>query len=368
MACHMQESTKYVETEINYAGMNPSKNALVVIDVQNAFCDGSLSVLCQHTNENKKKCIDKMVNNIKNLVKSDKYDYIIYTQDAHPSGHISFASTHKKQPFEITKLSYGHQVLWPDHCVTNGEDKDEHGKMGIDFHPTIEKLIEKEFLSGEIGCVQLASSQYYSVITQCKKENKILPKMFTSSSYINLPLIMEKTNGQDKRSFIIWKGQDMYVDSYSAFKNAANVDTGLHKFLMEKGVKNISVCGLARDYCVWWSAVDASKYVDVNGQKIFNVEFIWNVSLPVETPWHIAKNYPDYKPNKESRKKHLRELVKYDNLCKVYSDLLDIDGENIEKNKWANIYLRSYGINVVTIDKTNGGMKKYFNELVSHFI
>jgi nicotinamidase/pyrazinamidase len=121
---------------------------------------------------------------------------VVLTQDWHTPGHISFASSHSgKKPFEAIKLPYGNQILWPDHCV-QGTDGAAINK-GID-----------------IPHAQL----------------------------------------------IIRKGYNPKVDSYSAFIEAdGKLKTGLDGYLKQRGIKTVFVVGLATDFCVAWSAMDARK-------------------------------------------------------------------------------------------------------------
>jgi nicotinamidase/pyrazinamidase len=119
---------------------------------------------------------------------------VVLTQDWHPAGHASFASVHPgKKPFDTIAMPYGEQVLWPDHCVQGGPGAALHKDIAID--------------------------------------HAIL---------------------------IIRKGYNSGVDSYSAFTEAdRETSTGLAGFLREKGVERVFACGLATDYCVGWSALDA---------------------------------------------------------------------------------------------------------------
>ena len=120
----------------------------------------------------------------------------IFTQDWHPKDHLSFASAHPgRQPFETVEMPYGPQVLWPDHCV--------QGTEGADFHPDL-----------------------------------------------------DTTPGQ----LILRKGWRREIDSYSAFfENDRQTVTGLHGWLQEHGVKALTIVGLATDFCVHYSAVDAAR-------------------------------------------------------------------------------------------------------------
>lgn len=161
------------------------KNALLIIDVQNDFCPGgSLAV------ENG----DAIIPFINNAIDGKYYDLVIASQDWHPAGHGSFASSHPgKSPFEMGELSGAPQMMWPDHCVQES--------FGAEFHADLR-------ISG-IEYVQR-------------------------------------------------KGTDPNVDSYSAFKdNAADKVTGLADYLRQKQITELDVCGLATDYCVKFSALDA---------------------------------------------------------------------------------------------------------------
>ncbi|MCB0689513.1 MAG: bifunctional nicotinamidase/pyrazinamidase [Saprospiraceae bacterium] len=122
------------------------------------------------------------------------FETIIASQDWHPADHGSFASNHKgKKPFEKTLLNGLDQVLWPDHCV--------QGSAGAEFHPD---------------------------------------------------LVLNKINA------IIRKGMDPEIDSYSAFfDNGHRKQTGLAGLLFDLGIKDLFFCGLAADYCVYYSIKDA---------------------------------------------------------------------------------------------------------------
>lgn len=124
-----------------------------------------------------------------------RYEQVVVTQDWHPKGHASFASAHpKREPFDTIDMPYGTQVLWPDHCV--------QGTAGAELHPDL-----------EVTSAQL----------------------------------------------IIRKGWHQGVDSYSAFREAdRETFTGLTGYLRERGVEEVHVVGLATDYCVAWTALDAA--------------------------------------------------------------------------------------------------------------
>ncbi|WP_027611981.1 bifunctional nicotinamidase/pyrazinamidase [Pseudomonas sp. URIL14HWK12:I6] len=122
------------------------------------------------------------------------FKQVVIAQDWHPSGHASFASSHPgHQPYEVIQLPYGEQVLWPEHCV--------QGTAGAEFHPEL-----------------------------------------------NLP----------QAQLIIRKGCNPDIDSYSAFLEAdRRTTTGLAGYLKERGIDTVYMVGLALDFCVMFSALDA---------------------------------------------------------------------------------------------------------------
>ncbi|QGW80237.1 bifunctional nicotinamidase/pyrazinamidase [Variovorax paradoxus] len=161
------------------------KSALIVIDVQNCFVDGGTLPV---------KGGAEVVPVINKLAES--FENIVVTQDWHTQGHASFASAHAGQkPFSSIKLSYGTQVLWPDHCVQGTDDAALHKDLKL---PTAQVIIRKGFHKG--------------------------------------------------------------VDSYSAFEEAdRKTATGLGGYLKQRGIKTVYVAGLATDFCVAWTALDARK-------------------------------------------------------------------------------------------------------------
>lgn len=162
-----------------------AQSALIVVDVQNCFVTGG--TLPVNGGE-------QVVPVINGLAKA--FENVVVTQDWHTPGHASFASAHAgKKPFETTKLSYGTQVLWPDHCVQGTQDAALHKDL-------------------------------------------------------DLP----------RAQLIIRKGFHDHVDSYSAFVEAdGKTKTGLGAYLKERGIKRVFVTGLATDFCVAWTAMDARK-------------------------------------------------------------------------------------------------------------
>lgn len=163
--------------------MSGSDAALVVIDVQNDFCPGGALAVPDG---------DAVVPAINRLV--PRFGRVVLTQDWHPPGHLSFASSHPgRRPFETVTLDYGDQVLWPDHCV--------QGTEGAAFHPGL------------------------------------------------------ATAGA---ALIVRKGMNSKVDSYSSFyENDRRTETGLAGYLKGLNVRRLYFCGLATDFCVLYSALDA---------------------------------------------------------------------------------------------------------------
>ncbi|MEM7721632.1 MAG: bifunctional nicotinamidase/pyrazinamidase [Pseudomonadota bacterium] len=126
----------------------------------------------------------------------EEFAAVILTQDWHPAGHSSFASEHPgKAPMEMTQMPYGPQVLWPDHCV--------QGSQGAEFHADL---------------------------------------------------------NVNRADLIIRKGYRRAIDSYSAFfENDKATPTGLEGYLKTRGLTTLTMVGLATDFCVNFSAVDAAK-------------------------------------------------------------------------------------------------------------
>jgi len=160
-------------------------SALIVVDVQNCFVPGGTLPVAKG---------DEVVPVINRL--GQAFSNVVVTQDWHTPAHASFASAHTgKKPFEMTKLAYGQQVLWPDHCVQGTEDAALHKDL------------------------KLAHAQ-----------------------------------------MVLRKGFNKGVDSYSAFEEAdRKTPTGLAGYLKQRGIKSVFVTGLATDFCVAWTAMDARR-------------------------------------------------------------------------------------------------------------
>lgn len=297
------------------------KSALLIIDVQNDFLPGGALAVMQGTPDHGVSRCEMMINSINELIKSDVFDMYVFTQDAHPPGHVSFASSHPdKEPFDVIKLKNDKQVqypqvLWPDHCRTDGE----HG--GMNFSNKLILPFDTE------RCVEMYAESVYikEPITSCAKPA-------TADSTVLMKNLAAK-------SHILWKGQDKDTDSYSAFKDAQQRETGLRKFLMSNGITDIYVCGLARDFCVWWSAVDATSYVNADTNKNeFNVHFIWDATLPVPGP----SSLPDY--DVEGPSLH-QKAVKRIGVETVHNDL---EKNSIVGNNWIKAFLEPYGVEAVS--------------------
>jgi nicotinamidase/pyrazinamidase len=160
-------------------------DVLIVVDLQYDFLPGGALAVPDG---------DGVIVPINRLAKS--FRHVVLTQDWHPKGHASFASSYpSRQPFDVLDLHYGSQVLWPDHCV--------QGTPGADI-----------------------------------------------SSDLDIP----------HAQLVIRKGYNAGIDSYSGFKEAdRRTSTGLEGYLKERGFRRVFCAGLALDYCVAWTALDAAE-------------------------------------------------------------------------------------------------------------
>lgn len=165
--------------------MPSADEALIVIDVQNDFCPGGALAVAGG---------DAIIDRINQLMGG--FATVVLTQDWHPADHASFAANHAgAEPFSLTTMPYGPQVLWPTHCV--------QGTTGAAFHPAL--------------CT-------------------------------------------DPAQLVIRKGFRNGIDSYSAFfENDHTTATGLEGYLRSRGVRSVTLVGLATDYCVAYSALDAAR-------------------------------------------------------------------------------------------------------------
>ena len=164
-------------------GSFDDREVLIVTDPQLDFCPGGSLAVPEG---------DAIVPAVNRL--AGRFPHVILTQDWHPKGHASFASSHPgRAPFETIEVEYGPQTLWPDHCV--------EGTPGAEFHPALD-----------------------------------IPRV----------------------ELIIRKGYRAAIDSYSAFReNDRKTPTGLAGYLRERGFERVTLCGLATDFCVFFSAIDA---------------------------------------------------------------------------------------------------------------
>jgi len=158
-------------------------DALIVVDVQYDFLGGGALAVPDG---------DAILPLVNRLLPA--FAQVVFTQDWHPAGHSSFASSHPgKQPFETTSLAYGEQRLWPDHCVQGSPGARLHGSLDV-----------------------------------------------------------------NRASLILRKGANSGIDSYSAFVEAdGRTSTGLAAMLRARKVERVFLCGLATDFCVGFSALDA---------------------------------------------------------------------------------------------------------------
>jgi nicotinamidase/pyrazinamidase len=160
-----------------------AEDVLLVIDVQNDFLPGGALAVADG---------DAIIPIVDRLGRA--FENVVVTQDWHPTGHASFASSHPgAMPFDLMELPYGNQVLWPDHCV--------QGSPGALVHFALET--------------------------------------------------------QARAFAILRKGANAMVDSYSAFAEADGLTTGLAALLRARGIERVFACGLATDFCVAYSALDA---------------------------------------------------------------------------------------------------------------
>jgi nicotinamidase/pyrazinamidase len=160
-------------------------DVLIVVDVQNDFCPGGALPVPRG---------DEVVPIVNRL--AARFRNVVLTQDWHPAGHFSFASTHPgKKPFQTIAAAYGPQMLWPDHCV--------QGTPGAAFHPALD-----------------------------------IPHA----------------------ALVVRKGMQPAIDSYSAFyENDHETPTGLVGYLRDRGLSRVFLAGLAFDFCVRYSAEDAQR-------------------------------------------------------------------------------------------------------------
>ncbi len=190
------------------------KTCLVIVDVQNDFCPGGALAVAEGDS------VVPVINSISFL-----FDKVVATQDWHPVGHVSFASTHNKNPFELISIGGVEQALWPDHCVP--------GTPGADFHQDLDLR------------------------------------------HVDL---------------IVRKGTNPLVDSYSTFlENDKKTETGLRYYLQGLGLTDLYFAGLATDYCVYFSAVDALSFG-------FHVSVILDATRGVDVPAeNVEKTVDDMK-------------------------------------------------------------------------
>ncbi|MDW4550105.1 bifunctional nicotinamidase/pyrazinamidase [Defluviimonas sp. D31] len=192
--------------------MRPKTEALIVIDVQNDFCPGGALAVADG---------DAIIPRINELM--GEFAVKVLTQDWHPEDHASFAANHPgAEPFSLTEMPYGPQVLWPIHCV--------QGSDGAAFHAGL---------------------------------------------------------ATDLADLVIRKGFRAAIDSYSAFfENDHATPTGLEGYLRTRGVTDLTLVGLATDFCVAYSAIDAAKLG-------FNVTVLEGACRAIDLDGSLAKARAD---------------------------------------------------------------------------
>lgn len=189
------------------AAIDLERTALLLVDLQPDFMPGGALAVAD---------ADRILEPVCALMNAGRFRHLAATQDWHPRGHLSFASSHPgHRPFETIDLGGRMQTLWPDHCI--------QGSAGASLHA-------------------------------------------------GLPW--------ERVAVIVRKGMQHDTDSYSGFRN--NIDpsgerpsTGLAGYLKDRGVDTVFCCGLARDFCVKWTAEDAV-------QGGFSSYFIWDLTRPVD--------------------------------------------------------------------------------------
>jgi nicotinamidase/pyrazinamidase len=160
-------------------------DVLVIVDIQNDFCPGGrLSVPRGHE-------VVPLINRL-----AERFSHVVLTQDWHPPGHLSFASSHPgKKPYDVIEVDYGPQILWPDHCV--------QATRGAEFHKDL-----------------------------------------------SVP----------HAALVLRKGVHRHIDSYSTFyENDRSTPTGLVGYLRDRGFTRVFLAGLAFDFCVRYSTEDARR-------------------------------------------------------------------------------------------------------------
>ncbi len=161
------------------------RSVLLIVDVQNSFVTGGNLAVPDG------EAVVPVINRL-----APSFINVVLTQDWHPAGHASFASSHSgKQPYDVIELPYGQQVLWPDHCVQGSFDAALHAGLDVPH-----------------------------------------------------------------AQLVVRKGFHPQIDSYSGFQEADHQTmTGLDGYLRQRGIDEVFVCGLATDFCVAWTALDARR-------------------------------------------------------------------------------------------------------------
>lgn len=194
--------------------IEPETDVFIVVDVQYDFLPGGALAVPKG---------DEVIEPINEL--AARFKHVVMTQDWHPAGHISFASSHVgRKPFDVIDLPYGKQVLWPDHCIWDSK--------GSEF-----------------------------------------------SDDLDIP----------HNELVVRKGYDPRIDSYSGFMEAdRKTRTGLAGYLKERGFKRAFVAGLATDFCVGWTALDAKA-------AGFETVVVEDACRAIDTAGSLAKGWASMK-------------------------------------------------------------------------
>ena len=308
MACHYKPYHLHYAQKGVVHSLEQTKSALLIVNVQKAFLPGG-HIGIQQDRSNARDLSMRMINTINALIESNKFDHHIYVQDAHHPDHVAFAGD--REPFSVVELNYDDthykQLLWPAHCRIDGLD---------------------------------AASQSLT-------DNS----MTASGIELAEELINPSHPSYSAKSKVFTVGEDHDIDSFSAFKNYLGRDTGLHKCLLQLGVKHVYVCGLARDFAGWWATVDAVSYVDPQTMdSIFTSTMIWDATLPAPGSTELAEYDPKTVSETGNQAPHHKalEIALSKPNCTIESIFNALNNISPQYNRWVQCYLNSYGAQAVS--------------------
>jgi nicotinamidase-related amidase len=343
------------------------RTALIVIDVQNDLLPyGSTPILNKKSDEGVYEC-KSSINSINELIRSDAFDMYVYTMDIHHKNNKCLASSHDmKIPFEVVDLDIAkykdtiRQVLWADHCLINDKINDKindeindkiNAKINDESDDEIDGLISGPNIENRVKNNHNDKGPNLSDMLDVPFDLDIWKRhvLSTRNNTVSNSINLTDLTGNDKlkKHNLLIKGLDNEIDSYSAFKDSMNNESGLRKTLTNSNITDVYVCGVGKDFCVWWSALDCSsyQYIDNNGklQHQFDVRLILDASIPVfGRSSRIGMNLPEYNPN-GSAPHH--KVVKNIGPSQVYADLEKVD---LIDNRWVDAFLKPYGVNGAT--------------------